>query len=193
MSSEQENRGIDADGRSSWGEVRTGVDRFCERNWILVLVLFFGLLAVWWVYCLPGLLAPRPPCPHEKSLQARLERINMELDRCCECRMGGPIQTNQCDVTESVSGRKIERFVSQHEMGSTPGWVTINYDMQEIPDLMDVYHAGKLMTSTGGMASGTGILKWYYDPLPGTPTQCTVVVRAPHEGTAWSYHISCPQ
>jgi hypothetical protein len=82
-----------------------------------------------------------------------------------------------------------------YDLGNTPGTVTIDYDMKSIEDALEVYYDGRLIASTGGPVkhSEGGPLRFYYQPGPGKPTYVKVIVRAPNEGTEWTYTISCPQ
>lgn len=51
---------------------------------------------------------------------------------------------------------------------------------------------GALVASTGALASGSATLQWAYNPQPGDPTWCLVVMSAPNSGTAWVYTLNCP-
>jgi len=63
--------------------------------------------------------------------------------------------------------------------------------MYSVPDRLDCYYKGILVATTGGLVSGTAELTWAYDPQPGDPQWCLVIVSAPQSGTAWSYTIYC--
>jgi hypothetical protein len=65
--------------------------------------------------------------------------------------------------------------------------------MYGIPDRLDCYYQGVLVATTGGLVSGTGEVSWVYDPGPGDPQWCLVIVSAPQSGTAWEYVIGCPE
>ena len=69
----------------------------------------------------------------------------------------------------------------------------ITYDMYSIPDRLDCFYKGVLVATTGGLVSGSATLQWAYNPQPGDPSWCLVVMSAPNSGTAWIYTLSCPQ
>jgi hypothetical protein len=81
---------------------------------------------------------------------------------------------------------------TRHALGATPGIVRITYEMFGIPDRLDCLFKSVLVASTGGVVSGAGALQWAYQPAPGDPTWCKVVVSAPASGTAWEYTLHCP-
>lgn len=82
---------------------------------------------------------------------------------------------------------------TRHGLGPTAGLVRITYDMYSIPDRLDCFYKGVLVATTGGLVSGTGTLQWAYNPQPGDPTWCLVVMSAPNSGTAWVYTLNCPE
>jgi hypothetical protein len=81
---------------------------------------------------------------------------------------------------------------TRHGLGPDAGLVRITYDMYSIPDRLDCFYKGVLVASTGGLVSGAATLQWAYNPQPGDPSWCLVVVSAPNSGTAWTYTVQCP-
>ncbi|MBA3935826.1 MAG: hypothetical protein H0X38_00015 [Planctomycetes bacterium] len=81
---------------------------------------------------------------------------------------------------------------TRHGLGPTAGLVRITYDMYSIPDRLDCFYKGVLVASTGGLVSGSATLQWAYNPQPGDPSWCLVVMSAPNSGTAWVYTLDCP-
>jgi hypothetical protein len=91
-----------------------------------------------------------------------------------------------CGVTAEAGGAGVTR--NRHAMGLDAGTVTINYNMFNVPDQLDVLLDGVLVATTGGPVSGTGTLTFPYSL---EAAYCTVIVTGP-AGTAWNYTISCP-
>jgi hypothetical protein len=90
------------------------------------------------------------------------------------------------------SGGKGET-ITIHELGNRSGIVNIQYDMENIPDKMDVYYNGNLVTTTRTLVSYNGFLSFKYNALNGNPTKCKVVLSAPEDGTSWQYLLNCPE
>jgi len=96
-----------------------------------------------------------------------------------------------CDQSTASGGQGTTR--TRHALGPTPGQVRITYDMYSIPDRLDCFCKGVLVASTGGLVSGSATLQWAYNPQPGDPSWCLVVMSAPNSGTAWIYTLNCPE
>ena len=94
----------------------------------------------------------------------------------------GPTKSGGQGVTEN-----------EHTLGTEPGKVQINYDMENQPDQIDIIYNGKIVASTRRYVSGAGSLVWNYNVKPGDPTYCTVRISAPEVGTVWSYTVGCPE
>jgi hypothetical protein len=71
--------------------------------------------------------------------------------------------------------------------------VRITYDMYGIPDRLDCFYKGVLDTSTGGLVSGSGEVRWRCAPESGNAAWCLVVMSAPNIGTARVYTLICPE
>ncbi|WP_068498930.1 hypothetical protein [Paenibacillus kribbensis] len=100
-----------------------------------------------------------------------------------------PPDTIQCgEVNESGGGKLTEK---NHEMGSEPGKVVIEYDMYTQADRMDVYYQNEVVATTGGLVSNTGKLEFDYKPVNGVTT-IKVVVSSNTESTSWKYLVKCP-
>ena len=98
------------------------------------------------------------------------------------------VNTTTCNTLITSGGQGTTYNI--HQLGSTAGVVTINYDFYPIPDQMDVYYNGSIVATTGGLVSGAGTIAFNY-PASG-PTSCTIKLYAPISGTAWKYNASCP-
>jgi hypothetical protein len=110
--------------------------------------------------------------------------------------------TSSCDVETVSGGNGVTK--TNHVLGDKSGMVELVYDMQDIPDKLEVYYQGELVISTfringndngfvgGELSSGpSAILKFNYQK--DKDDFVTVVVTGPNENTIWDYVISCPK
>lgn len=131
---------------------------------------------------------PRPSfCP--SVLPARCPSIRPTACGDCDPDQRDP---EPCGV-ETVAGTDTPSYVN-HGLGADPGWVRISYNMgTTIPDQLDCYYKGALVATTGEKVVGTGELFWFYDPQPGDPSTCLVVITpTPDPFTVWNYTVHCP-
>lgn len=107
-----------------------------------------------------------------------------------------------CDVQTVSGGHGVTK--TQHTLGQKPGKVELIYDMNNIPDKLEVFYQGKLIISTfevngnsngfvgGDLPSGnTATLRFNF--AKDRDDYVTVVVTGSNEDTAWEYLISCPK
>ncbi len=114
---------------------------------------------------------------------------DLKVTECSDCPLDErPPQP--CGQVTASGGQGTTK--TRHGLGPTAGIVRITYDMYSIPDRLDCFYQGVLVASTGGLVSGSATLQWAYNPLPGDPTWCLVVMSAPNNGTAWVYTLNCP-
>ena len=100
-----------------------------------------------------------------------------------------PPNTLQCgQINDTGGGRRTEK---NHEMGSNPGRVAIEYNMMSQPDQMDVYYQNQMLATTKGLVSGSGKLEFNYSPVGGN-TIIKVVVSSNTDSTQWTYLVKCP-
>jgi hypothetical protein len=96
-----------------------------------------------------------------------------------------------CGAATEAGGAGVTR--TRHQMGRTSGTVTLTYQMQTIPDQLDVYDAsGNLLATTGGPVSGAGVLTFAWSAPTGIELPWVLVVVTGPSGTVWSYTIGCP-
>lgn len=79
-----------------------------------------------------------------------------------------------------------------HELGTTPGNLVIQYDMQNNGDRMDVYWNGTQIATTGGFVAGTGNFNIPWNPQVGQPTQIAITMTTGPSSTVWTYWVYCP-
>lgn len=177
--------------RSWWYRLLRSISMFCYRFWWAIWLFFILFLILWLIFC----CCSKPySCDLDKKIGNQIAEINRSIDSCCACSniITQPIVTKPCDYNESKEGGKgIE--TSFHGLGENAGLVTVAYQMQNVPDRIDVYYDDILVASTNNYVRGGGTLSFYYPAEKGKPTFCKVVLSAPNNGTAWSYNISCPR
>jgi hypothetical protein len=149
---------------------------FFYKNWWLYYLILF-LLIGWLIYSLLWY----PICVNSFSSSNNGDQITT-LDSS---------QNIMCN-SQVKSGGKGET-ITIHELGNRSGIVNIQYDMENIPDKMDVYYNGNLVTTTRTLVSYNGFLSFKYNALNGNPTKCKVVLSAPEDGTSWQYLLNCPE
>ena len=179
--------------RPWWYRAFRAISAFCYRYWWLVWILFLVYLIFWYILCFRS---PFVTCSQNAQINNGIDVISRRLDNCCDCsvvkKVQPPPDTKPCDYDESMSGGK-GYTEATHHLGSIPGIVVIDYNMQFIPDQLEVYYDDQLVSTTKKMVSGTGSLSFYYPAQPGKPTYCKIVMSAPKDGTSWGYHIGCPK
>jgi len=152
--------------------------KFFYKYWWFYYVLLFILIG-WLIYSLMW----KPLC--EENIVYIHEKIEVAPE------VNDPINIVVCN-TEVKSGGQ-GRTTTTHELGRKAGQVYIEYDMDNIPDKMEVFYNGQLVATTRELVSNQGSLNFYYSAKPNEPNQCKVEMSAPEEGTAWQYRLNCPQ
>lgn len=179
--------------RSWWYTFFRGISAFCYRYWWLVWFIFIFYIILWFIFCFNK---PDFICSEYNKIETHINDISQRIDNCCNCSVVNKIVTppnaKPCDYDEINQGGKgiIETI---HQLGSKPGSVVINYDMDNIPDKMEVFYDDQLVASTDKLVSYKGSLSFYYPAQPGKPTFCKIIISAPRDGTIWFYHIGCPR
>ncbi len=106
-----------------------------------------------------------------------------------------PPDATPCNAETRSGGAGTTR--TRHFLGRTRGRVSIDYDNQQAPDWIRVYHRGRLIADTGTYVSGRGSLAFDWRP-PTNGTAEDYVVEIEVEGgpnmpnTIWRYNMSCP-
>lgn len=100
----------------------------------------------------------------------------------------GPTLTacNQANVAQGEKGRTRHPVM----LGSQPGTVQVGYCMQSIPDTIVVRYDGEIVAHKEN-AKGDGTLSFEYNPISGIE-EVIVEMRAPQDGTSWSFIVGCP-
>lgn len=170
-------------------------DRFFYRNWWLFYLLFFLLLGL-----LLYALFWKPICNDNSAEINKLKSQNAQLSKDlndCRNQKQPPVdstavsQVVNCDAQVNSGGEG--NTETKHTLGSQSGKVIVDYDAKSIPDKIDVIYDGKVVATTGDLASGIGQLEWDYVAASGKPDFCIVIVSAPQTNTAWAYRVNCPQ
>lgn len=95
-----------------------------------------------------------------------------------------------CGETTTAGGDG--ETTTQHALGDAAGLVVIDFEMFTQPDRLDVYFAGALVATTGGLVSGAGSVEFYYRARRAEPNACVVTVTGGGAGTGWEYTLRCP-
>ena len=93
--------------------------------------------------------------------------------------------------------------MNNHDLGEEAGIVKIAFDMQEIPDKLEVFYEGELVASTfeiknnadgfvgASLSSGCcGLINFNYVPV--NDKYCTVKITG-NNNTEWKYGVGCPE
>lgn len=155
--------------------------------WLLLLFLFWLLLCCLMNRCACDLMNRDSFASNNKELvedQGSQEQI-----------------TQPCNSENESGGEGITK--TKHHLGDQNGMVYINFNMQNVPDKLEVYYEGNLTASTreipGNMngfvgesigSSCCGTISFSYEK--NNDDFCEVVVSG-NDYTAWSYSISCPK
>lgn len=110
------------------------------------------------------------------------------------------IPTIPCNSTNDSGGEGLTSNI--HYLGEMDGLVNITFDMQNVPDKLEVFYEEKLVASThnipgnddgfvGGSLSSGCCGKLSFDYKKNKDDFCTVVITGNLQ-TFWNYSISCP-
>lgn len=161
-------------------------NKFFYRYWWLYYLLFFLLLglliyAILWkpkcnnnYYQPPVTTTPSPPMDNEPPTMPPAQGA-----------------TVNCDTEVNSGGQGLTR--TPHLLGSQSGKVVVQYDMYDVPDQLTVYYDGKVVATTSDLVSGYGTVEFAYKAEQGKPQECIVEMKAPEDGTAWTYRVNCPE
>lgn len=138
---------------------------------------------------------------------------NFKLNNCSDCqeeveRLRKKIDSLNSDNTIGCSqaaksgGRGITE--KKHILGNKSGRVVIEYDMESVPDKMEVFYEGNLVTSTNeingnvkGFVGGKNAAKCCgalsFDFQYNKDDHCMVRVTGGSTDTKWKYTLFCPQ
>ncbi|MGO2358204.1 MAG: hypothetical protein ACTH6S_11685 [Mesonia sp.] len=159
--------------------------------WLFILLL---LILIW--CCVFGSCF----CEDETITHQQTTEQNKTLIKEQEVKQKNILSIN-CNTETKSGGYGVTQ--TKHIMGAKPGKVLIKYNMDNIPDKLEVLYEGKVLTSTFEVyknengyvgeimeSGGKGSLSFDYQPI--NEESVTVVVTGPNEKTSWSYIISCP-
>jgi hypothetical protein len=111
-----------------------------------------------------------------------------------------PPEVLNCNSANKSGGEGVTK--NKHFLGENTGIVSISYNMENVPDKMEVFYEGKLVGSTNEVngnkngfvganlsAGCCGEIDFYYKK--NKDDFCTVVLTGSNK-TSWNYSISCP-
>lgn len=160
------------------------MNTFFYKNWWLYYLLLF-LFIGWFIYSLMwhphcGQTVEYPSCPE------------IECPEVLPPTTKEPTSPHiQCNNNVESGGQGTTTTI--HDLGTKSGIVRIFYDMNNIPDQMDVHYDGQLVATTRNMVSHRGELTFNYQYQSNKPTYCKVTLSAPQSGTIWEYLLNCPE
>jgi len=180
-------------------------------NWLLLIGVFLAVYLLW-----SSAPFKSESCNVDDSL-LNTNLIIKELDECCPCGTKLPItdtvnnnpvvppeEAKPCDsnAMEDAGGYGVKK--TDFILGTKSGVVTINYDMKNHPDKLEVFYEGARIKSTfeirgnvdgfvGGYnaAGAKGILNFNY--TFNHEQHVTVVVTGKDSDTEWNYSLGCPK
>jgi hypothetical protein len=159
-------------------------------KWLLLLLLLLLLLKK----CNPsGCNLGLNNC---KDCQEELARLRKQIDS-----LNGD-NTIGCSQAAKSGGRGITE--KKHILGNQSGRVIIQYDMETVPDKMEVFYEGTLVASTNqvpgnekGFVGGKNAAKCCgaltFDFQYNKDDHCMVRVTGGSSDTKWKYTLFCPQ
>lgn len=207
--------------RAWWYKTIKSINYFCWRWWWVVVLGFTGFLLLYFLWL----------CPCRTAKECKERSFNSSLlDHCCTCQTPPPppppklpdppqppkkdtIPTPKpkpkpkppkigkpCDAETKSGGAGVTP--TKHNVGTKSGRITLRFDMDNVPDLLEVFYEGKRIKSTfeypgnrGGYVGGdfgnkTGDL--IFDYRHNKDDYVTVVVTGP-DNTSWRYTLGCPE
>lgn len=168
------------------------MNSFFTKNWWLFYFLLF-LMIGWLVYAI--LWQPKCELIYQESNGGndQVEQLQRELEDCINNENNQNKSSSKVNCNAEVKSGGQGETTTTHELGSQKGNVVILYDMDNVPDQMNVFYNNKLVASTKRLVSNEGSLSFNYNPGKGDPTFCIVELSAPQEGTLWEYLLKCPE
>jgi hypothetical protein len=197
--------------------------RYWWFNWLLLLTAI--LLFIWSSY-----YDNEDTCNYD--FKPKIDAIYNDIDMCCACGVDSipppepvdtivppdtippkdtipppppkkpPVNAKKCNAKVNSGGEGITK--DNVVLGTKSGRVTLTYDMEDIPDKLEVFYEGKKVASTfsisgndngyvgGNNGSGrTGTLTFNY--RYNVDQHVTVKVSGTNSGTSWSYTLGCPK
>jgi hypothetical protein len=171
---------------------------------------------IWLIFIIAILLFTFKCCKKKEDNFAQqnvvhLNSIDSLLYNCSDCGFNNSElvldsledkQVNQLPCDASPKSGTDGETINKHDLGASPGTVTIAYDMDNVPDKMEVFYEKKLIASTNSIPGNeNGFVgeqnvgccnSLTFDYKPNVDKYCIVVITG-GTGTVWSYHISCPE
>ena len=196
------------DRRKWWNRGVRSVNLFVYRYWWLCWLLFIAAVLLWWFFCDCNV-----GVGDSNKNRERTDRLIRKIEECDPCKNyvidSIPEQENEDEIHQIVDCNEETRSggfgiqSNKHLLGDQGGVVKIDYDMDNMPDKLEVFYEGQLVASTHdvhgningfvgeNIMSCCGTLKFEYSPV--NDNHCIVVVTGPENGTVWSYRLSCPE
>jgi hypothetical protein len=200
--------------------------RYWWFNWSIWILLLFALGYNLFI----EQASDNNTCLNRNNLSRRVYDINKALETCCSCNTPPPIEPPQapldtipevqpplpppvkppplppppnatnCNEQTKSGGEGVDN--NDVVLGTQSGMVSLAYNMESVPDKLEVFYEGNLIASTftvygnnngyvGGdnQAGASGYLNFLYQYH--SDQFVTVRVTGP-QGTSWTYVVRCP-
>lgn len=126
--------------------------------------------------------------PNRQSLPAAEAIIEQYYVSLVECTNEFPmIPCN--DVV--IGGQSVTTQTFMIEMGARSGKFNFSYNMQQVPDLMELWYENKRLWTTNTYVLGKDLA--LLGPYNGTTDIIAVRVKAPFDTTTWRFKVTCPK
>lgn len=158
--------------------------------WILLLILTLLLICCLFFNCFCGNKS------HPQRNATIVERLSHDERERLE-----NVEMNPCDARSESGGEGVTS--NKHYLGKTGGVVRIDYNMNNVPDRLEVFYEGERVASTyeipynidgfvgaDNQAGCCGSLEFVYEP--NEEEYCIVRITGPDE-TIWEYKMGCPR
>ena len=94
-----------------------------------------------------------------------------------------------CNAQQESGGQGYQEF--KVNLGSEPGMVYVQYDMQYKKDDITIIYDGKVLHNSG-LIRGSHEASFYFPGSKNGPSFCEIIMQAPEGGTVWEFIVACP-
>ncbi len=155
--------------------------------WYLLLLLLLLLLLQ---QC--SSLGQRAICWYDKLKNERLlKETNEELEEVKKQQKQTEQDVKPCEGKKWNGTKQVD--VQYIELGDKPGKVTVDYNMYELEDMIELYYDGEMVGSSNRFVVWKNQLRWDYKAEKGRPTRFMIkMIPGPDDRTKWKYDVYCP-
>jgi hypothetical protein len=118
--------------RPWWYTTLRSANYFSFRYWWLILLLFTGLLLLWYFLCFRGICLNNRTCTEYSKLLQKVEQVDNLIDKCCDCNssivLDDSLNNHYRQITDNI----------RDSLGGKIGKVTVTLSWSTLDDL-DLY------------------------------------------------------